>query len=229
MNYSSMTVSALLVLGVCTLLLISGITMRPGIGIVGAVLLIPLVMWIRGNGPADIGIQFPQSWRWTILQAFGWGVLISIVSLVLIAPLSEMLTGSAHDYGPVEKIKGNGRVLLQTLLFVWLFVAIAEEIIFRGFLVAEISKLLGNGFVAMTFNIIFTSVVFGFCHAYQNTSGIVTTGLIGALLGIVYVISGKNLWVAILTHGIIDTIGIFVIYFGADKFLHQLLWKPSEY
>jgi membrane protease YdiL (CAAX protease family) len=220
-----MTTSALLVFGICTVLVVTGIKMRPGIGILTAILLIPAVMWVRNNGLADIGIQLSVNWTSTILQALGYGIFISLLSMILIEPLSEILTNTVHDLGPVGKIKNNWFVLLQTFVFVWLFVAIVEEVIFRGFLMTEISKIIGSGLLATIFNIVFTSVVFGFCHAYQNKCGIVTTGLIGSLFAIVFLISGRNLWVAILTHGFLDTIGILSIYFGVDKYLRQLIWK----
>lgn len=225
MRISPMTNSALLVFGICAVLVVTGVKMRPGIGILTAVILIPAVMWVRNNGLPDIGIQHPFNWSSTILQALGYGVLISLLSMVLIEPLSEFLTNTVHDLGPAEKIRGNWLALLQTFVFVWLFVAIVEEVIFRGFLMTEISKIVGSGLLATIFNIIFTSVVFGFCHAYQGRSGIVTTGLIGSLFAIVFLISGRNLWVPILTHGFLDTIGILSIYFGVDKYLYQLVWK----
>jgi len=225
MRLSPMTNSALLVFGICSVLVVTGVKMRPGIGILAAILLIPIVMWVRNNGPADIGIQLPVNWSSTILQALGYGIVISLLSMVLIEPLGEILTNTAPALGPVEKIKGNWLVLLQTFLFIWLFIAIVEEVIFRGFLMTEISKIIGSGLLATILNIVFTSIVFGFCHAYQNKCGIVTTGLIGSLIAIVFLISGRNLWVAILTHGFIDTIGILSIYFGVDKYLQQLVWK----
>lgn len=225
MRFTPLTISTLLVFGICAVLVVTGIKMRPGIGILAAILLIPVVMWVRNNGFADIGLQLPVCLSSTILQALGYGIFISLLSMVLIEPLSEVLTSTVHDLGPFEKIKGNWLALMQTLLFVWLFVAIVEEVIFRGFLMTEISKIIGSGLLATIFNIVFTSIVFGLCHAYQNKCGIVTTGVIGSLFAIVFLISGRNLWVVILTHGFLDTIGILSIYFGVDKYLSQLVWK----
>lgn len=225
MRFSPMTNSVLLVFGICAILVVSGIKMRPGIGILAAILLIPAIMWVRNNGLDDIGLQPPANWSSTILKALGYGIFISLLSMVLIEPLSEILTNTTHDLGPIKKIKGNWLMLLQTLVFVWLFVGVVEEVIFRGFLMTEISKIIGSRLLATIFNIVFTSVVFGFCHAYQNKCGIVTTGLIGSLFAIVFLTSGRSLWVAILAHGFLDTIGLLSIYFGVDKYLYQLVWK----
>jgi membrane protease YdiL (CAAX protease family) len=225
MKFSSISISIFLVFAISTALIVTGGKMRPGIGILAAILLIPSVMLVRSNGLAYIGMQIPVNWSSTILQSLGYGILFSLLSMIIIEPLSESLTTTVPDYGPVEKIKGNWLMLLQMLLFVWLFVAVVEEIIFRGFLMAEISKIIGSGLAASIFNVVFTSVVFGFCHAYQNRCGIITTGLIGSLFAIVFLVSGRNLWVSILTHGFFDTIGILSIYFGADKYLSQLVWK----
>ena len=42
----------------------------------------------------------------------------------------------------------------------------------------------------------------------------VGTGFSGLMFGLAYYCSGRNLWVAILIHGICDTAGIVMMYFG---------------
>jgi membrane protease YdiL (CAAX protease family) len=56
--------------------------------------------------------------------------------------------------------------------------------------------------------------VFGVAHAYQSVTGVLDTALAGMVLGLLYLFSGRNLWLPILTHGIIDTIGFLLIYAG---------------
>jgi hypothetical protein len=57
MRNLSMTFSILLVFGLSAVLVVTGIKLQPGIGIIGAVVTIPLLMWIRGDRIADIGLQ----------------------------------------------------------------------------------------------------------------------------------------------------------------------------
>jgi len=58
------------------------------------------------------------------------------------------------------------------------------------------------------------SVLFGFGRYYQGPAGVFTTACDGFMIGAAYLLSRRNLWVAILTHGLIDTIGIGLLFFG---------------
>jgi membrane protease YdiL (CAAX protease family) len=107
------------------------------------------------------------------------------------------------------------------MLVVWLFVAPLEEVVFRGFLMSETARLLGTAPWATAINVVLGAVVFGLAHGYQGRSGVLSTGVAGALLGLVFVASGFDLWLAVLTHGFIDTVGIALIAVGADRALRR--------
>jgi membrane protease YdiL (CAAX protease family) len=104
---------------------------------------------------------------------------------------------------------------------VWVLVAFLEEIIFRGYMMGDIAEWIGTSKPALAINIILSSILFGLAHWYQGRSGALSTGIIGAVLGILFISSGFNLWLPILTHGFIDTLGLFLIYINADKFLKE--------
>ena len=57
-------------------------------------------------------------------------------------------------------------------------------------------------------------LAFGAVHVYQGLSGMVATGLTGLVLAGVYVGTGRNLWAASATHGVLDTAGFVLIYLG---------------
>ena len=40
------------------------------------------------------------------------------------------------------------------------------------------------------------------------------SGMAGLVLGITYMLSGRNLWACILAHGFIDTFGVIALFFG---------------
>jgi hypothetical protein len=62
--------------------------------------------------------------------------------------------------------------------------------------------------------IVVSSVVFGLLHMYQGLSGMIATGLTGLVLGWLYLATGRNLWAPIIAHGVMDTSGFLMIYFG---------------
>jgi len=65
-------------------------------------------------------------------------------------------------------------------------------------------------------------------HWYQGPGGALSTGIVGLLLGALFIWSGKNLWLLIFSHGFIDTIGIALISVDGDKFLRRVLWGKER-
>ena len=92
----------------------------------------------------------------------------------------------------------------------------------------EILKLAGSGWGSLTLNILVTSTVFGLSHGYQGRSGIISTGIVGMVLALIFVLSDFNLWLVILTHGLIDTIGIALIAVEADKSIKNIIWRSEK-
>ena len=108
-------------------------------------------------------------------------------------------------------------------------VVVGEEVIYRGFLMSQIIKLLGTSLLALLLNVLITSIIFGLSHSYQGRSGPWSTGIIGACLGVIYILSGFNLWLPILVHGVINTVELILMSLGADKRLRELVWeKPRQ-
>ena len=225
MDISAFLINVLIILVVSILLIYTGLKKQPGLGIIGAVIIIVLHLMIRDVSLAEIGFQFPENWLMTIGFGLGLGLIIQLLSVVLIEPLSEKITRSKHDHSVIGSVKGNWKAFLQWMIMVWILVAVIEEGIYRGYLMTEIRNLLGVGILALTINLVFSSLVFGLSHGYQGTSGMLSTGIVGAILGIVFILSDFNLWLVIFTHGFIDTIGIGLIAVGGDEYVQKKIWK----
>lgn len=225
MIFLEQLISLLLIMVVSGLLIITGLKKQPGIGIIGSVVVIVITLWLRKDSLATLGFSAPQNWLATILLGLALGLVIQLMSVTLIEPLTERLTHTTHDHSVVDNVKGNWKAFIQWMLAVWIFVAILEEGVYRGFLMTETARVLGTGFGALLISVIFTSTVFGLSHGYQGRSGMLSTGIVGILLGSIFAWSDFNLWLVIFTHGFIDTIGIGMIAIGADQWIHQRLWK----
>ena len=59
-----------------------------------------------------------------------------------------------------------------------------------------------------------SSALFGAIHLYQGISGIIATGVSGLVFAWLYLRTGRNLWLSIVAHGVMDTAGFVLIYFG---------------
>ena len=224
MSISSLTIQLVIILVVSVLLIFTGLRKQPGIGILGAIIIILLFLWARGDPLSQIGFAPPQNWFITILMGLGLGLIIQLLSVILIEPLTEKITNSKHDHSVIDAVKGNWKVFLQWMLMVWILVAVIEEGIYRGYLMTEMMDLLGAGSIALVINLLYSSMVFGLSHGYQGSSGMLSTGIVGVILGGIFILSGFNLWLVIFTHGFIDTFGIGLIAIGGDDYLKNQIW-----
>ncbi len=225
MENTEFWITLLILIATSALLIVTGLKKQPGVGVIGTVLIIGLTLWLRKSNLPALGFAPPQNWMRTIALGLGLGIVIQLLSILIIEPLSEKLTNSKHDHSILDGVKGNPLALLQWLLVVWVFVAFLEEGIYRGFLMTEAAKLLGEGTDGLALNVILTSIVFGLSHGYQDRAGILSTGIVGAILAVIFVMSDFNLWLAIFTHGFIDTVGIGLIAVDGDKRIREMLWK----
>jgi uncharacterized protein len=210
-------VSLALVAVVSAALVASGLRGQPGVGILAALVAIGATLWLRGEGPASIGFGPPASWRTAVGGGLALGVALQLLAVAVVEPWAERWTGSKHDHGILAGVVGSWRAYLLWLVVVWGFVVILEEGVFRGFLMTELARALGTGPLALSANVLFTATVFGLAHAYQGPAGIVSTGVVGAVLGAVFVASGFNLWLVVFTHGFVNTIGIGLVAAGFDQ------------
>lgn len=103
------------------------------------------------------------------------------------------------------------------LPIVWVFAGFGEEIGYRGYLLNKLCDVFGRTRLADVIAILGSAVLFGFGHYYKGPAGVLDSGKAGVILGTVYLISGRNLWTCVLTHGFIDTVAVFAAYLGWDN------------
>ncbi len=218
-----MTVAAsvVLVLVVSALLVVTGLKRQPGLGILASLVLIGLALGIRGEGLAAIGFGAPEDWGATLGRGFVLGAFLQIVAVVVLDPWSERVTGRPPDHGLVDPVRGDWRVFGLWLVVVWTFVAFLEEGVFRGFLMTEIARALGNGPFATVVGVVLSSVVFGLAHGYQGRAGILATGLVGLVLGAAFAASGYEIWLVVIAHGVVDTVGLALVALDVDRGLRR--------
>jgi len=163
------------------------------------------------------GIQ-RNSFLRTLLKASLYTFLIILVNDVLFQPAIELFLGET-DLTAMDWIKGNVLNYLLFLLIMWVFAAFGEEFLYRGYMTKGLARIFGNSKPAWAAAIIISSIVFGFAHLYQGTSGLVTTGFVAIIFGVIFYKNQKNLWVGILTHGIYDVFGITLIFLDKERII----------
>src|SRR2546422_9570148 len=94
----------------------------------------------------------------------------------------------------------------------WTLAAFGEEFVYRGYLLTRIARVLGDTPRAWLGALAVTSMLFGAGHAYQGVSGMITAGLGGFAFGLLYLGTGRNLWVSVSAHGPMDTVGCLLAF-----------------
>jgi membrane protease YdiL (CAAX protease family) len=109
-----------------------------------------------------------------------------------------------------------------------LLVAPIEEVLFRGFLMSELTNVLGTSTLALTVNLLLSSALFGLAHLYQGNSGVISTAVVGMVIGLIFIGTGFYIWPAIITHATIDTVSLLILFANKDRLLKNLLIKSND-
>lgn len=104
------------------------------------------------------------------------------------------------------KITPRNRAELSLFMLVSADAGIWEELVYRGFLIWFLLPLTG-----VVGAVIASSFLFGIGHAYQGWRGMMTTGLVGLILAVLYVLTA-SLWWVMAVHAAIDITGGLVTY-----------------
>jgi len=170
------------------------------------------LIYAETGGLAALGLG-RHRWRDTA----GWAALLAIGSILIgefLQPAIAQLLGTPIDYSAYGALAGNADAAMRLLVFALTSAAIGEEIVFRGFLVRQLTKLLGEGAWRSPLVVAISALVFGAAHAPQGAVGVITTGIVGAVYAVAYLRNGRNLWALMLAHACTDSYGIAMLYFG---------------
>ena len=177
-----------------------------------------LLAWVslrwRGLRWRDVGLTRPVNWQRTITIGILGGIGIELMELFLTQPLLVKLFHKMPDLSALNGMRGNWKLLLLGLALTWTLAAFGEEMVYRGYMMNRVAGLFRNPKVAWTISLIVVNFVFGLAHIGQGITGQVENMIDGALLGVIFLATGCNLWAAIIAHGLTDTIDIVLLYLG---------------
>ena len=174
----------------------------------------------------ELGLARPRSIVRTIVLGLAAGFVLLPFSKLLLTPIAEALTGIPRDLSAFDFVRGDVAAYLGLMPKIWIGAAICEEIIFRGFLIGRIEVAFGGASRATTgFAVALSSVVFGAAHAYQGPTGMIITGVLGLIFAIMYIASGRNLWINILAHGVYDTLSLALVLTSYDHTFTEIAHK----
>ena len=185
--------------------------------IVSSWILIQFFLKLRHSNWQEFGFQRPKSWPQTLGWAIIWTIVLHALIHFILKPLISQWLGAEPDISQFDSVRGNLLALLFILGIVWTTADFGEEMIFRGFFLNRLAALGHNRAVAWVLAILFSSIFFGFGHSYQGEAGIILTAIVGFFFCIFYLLSGKNLWITILIHGLYDTSSFIILFLNLDR------------
>ncbi len=171
-------------------------------------------LFVRRIGWRRVGLARFRNWKTTLALGVAAGVVLEAFQLFVSQPILVKWLGKQPDLEVFRAVHGNVKLLLIFVALVWTVAAFGEEMVYRGYLMNRVADLLDRTHAAWIASLIAVHVGFGLAHAYQGITGVIDEGLMGLLLGIIYLRRGRNLAVPIVAHGIQDTIDFILIFLG---------------
>ncbi len=173
-----------------------------------------LSMWLRRVGWRQIGLARPGSWPKTVLTAIVIALAYNALDIGVILPLLRRLTGEPLDLAAFAALRGDTGTLMLLLAVAWISAAFPEELLYRGYILNRLGDVFGRSTAGWAAAAALVCLTFGLAHHAQGITGVLDNILAGALFATLYFVSGRNLWLPILVHGIIDTSSVVLLYFG---------------
>jgi membrane protease YdiL (CAAX protease family) len=157
---------------------------------------------------------------WVVI-AFVVGTVLSsvagnLVSSLLTAEGQASQQASEFMSNRFANMPGNIPVYIYWLIVSWIVGGFTEEMLFRGFLISKFERLFGKTPFAIPFAIVLPALIFGQQHMYyQGIKGLVEGFVIATLYGTIYIVNKRRLWPLIICHGLVDTVGMTMIFLSA--------------
>ncbi len=171
----------------------------------------------------DLGLGIPDSWLLTLGLAIVWlGLLLAY------SPLADKLASrwfnqppTLDAFGALQQSRGR---LVAGIVAAWVLGGMLEELVARGIVLSSMQSWLSlwlNSLVATILALIIAALGAGLMHLYQGPRAAFIITQLSVLFGILFVISGNNLWAVILCHGLYDTIAFIRFANKKSSYSHQ--------
>jgi membrane protease YdiL (CAAX protease family) len=179
-----------------------------------------LLLHLRGQSWKTMGLTKPKSYlkllgiaAVTFVATLGSIMFFEVFLRDILFPVvtSEALMSSEIPESSGDRFPNmQGRIafFLGVIIIVWIE-SFLEELQDRGFSLNRFEALFSKIPFSIVFAVIIQAVVFGFRHSSSHgLAGSIVVGIIGLVFGIVYVVSGRNLWPLIIAHCFLNTISM---------------------
>lgn len=192
----------------------------------GMCLLVALLLWRDGQGPAQVGVV-REGWARELL--FGVPVIIGtyVVHIAVALPLGAIAMALKLTDKELMARKEVATALLETDLSIPAFAAIMvlvtgfEEFVFRAFLVPRLRVVLGRWVAA----VLAGAALFAVGHFYEGVIAVFQTFALGVWFGFVLLYRGRLLPL-VIAHATFNTVSYSLMLWLARSGLLEKLPSP---
>lgn len=169
---------------------------------------------VSGKGLGSLGFRRPGRIWLAVLQ----GVVAAPLIMLMVIPVMMLASHLGFEQELRMDLMSGPNVHIAfalSMVLMWINAAIGEEILFRGFMMNNIQRALGDGWMAGVAAAALVAVPFGFLHYFgQGWYGVIMTGAVGFLMGLFFLLTKRNIFTVIIAHGVFNSIGFVAIYLG---------------
>ncbi len=179
------------------------------------------LLWVRASYTPLLSLGFRAPAHWPL--AFAGGIVLGVLLKVGLEVVVMPLLGAPAENAAYSYLTGNARALPPILLRVLLQAAVAEEILYRGYLFERLGTALGRGWKAVAVTILASTSLFALAHAAdQGGLGVMQAAVTGTVFGGVYAWR-REIASVMICHAAFDLTAVALIYFGWEASLARLL------
>ncbi len=132
------------------------------------------------------------------------GLSTSLLLLVLLVRRSKTKL-KVRKIGDIDALLPRNAAETLWMALISVNAGLGEELFFRLLLPLLFTLLTGNALFAC----VIATLIFGLVHMYQGIAGVLATSILGLAFMVLYLWTG-TLWIAMLTHALLDVFGVVV-------------------
>ncbi|MGE5248886.1 MAG: lysostaphin resistance A-like protein, partial [Bacteroidota bacterium] len=197
---------------------------RSSVVLIGGLLILGIytaaALYLRWVTTTELGLRISVSWPLTI----GFAALGLLIMLAW-SPVADHLAGRWFEEPPTlesfHAIQESRGKLIAGIVVAWVLGGFLEELVARGIVLISIRSLLGTWlpqWAATVFAVCIAAIGAGLIHLYQGPKAVVVVAQLSVLFGLLFVMSGYNLWAVMLCHGLYDTIAFVRFATGRSRY-----------
>jgi uncharacterized protein len=195
--------------------------------VMGALVFMPIaavliLVWAWATGAwREVGLARPQSWVGGLALGLVLGIGLKLVMKALVMPLF----GAPPTNALYHNLVGNGPAAIRFAVYAVLGAGFAEELFFRGYLFERSARLFGAGTGATAATVVIVTLLFGAAHWQQGMAGMINAGVTGLVAALVFLFTGRKLWVPVVMHATFDLTAGAIIYLNLETVVSHLVFK----